>query len=340
MSDPKESKEDQRHLPQGSGTKTSNLQVHRVKKPQVKFNKPRPRISSNSAGSNMSKLSEPLKQLINAAHAVPGTLKAPPNIRSTYSRIASSAKERGVGIPAWVTISTAATMTMNSPGSLVELFNLTQTLPSAPSAPQTAGLMREVGLKCISFNGIPRTINCLGAFREGLPREVYDSIPAPPSRQINSKNADQVVARGRALWNSIYHPFEDKLYDKLGQSHPNLPVHILAAHYGTLLSDPEPDSEASASLIKVGRVLTSIVGISCLRAQTGVGPQVTSHVFGLRKAFQDGSAEKDVEGGDWLATDEGNQWILHVVDEIVQALSQGRGSTFAPGIGGDLKAKL
>ena len=35
-----------------------------------------------------------------------------------------------------------------------------------------AELVREVGLKCISFNGIPRTINCLNAFRAALPADV------------------------------------------------------------------------------------------------------------------------------------------------------------------------
>lgn len=74
----------------------------------------------------------------------------------------------------------------------------------------------------------------------------------------------------------------------------------------------------------MGRVLTSIVAVSCLRSQTGVGPQVTSHVFGLRKAYEDGSAnakgEFAVEGGEWLASDEGNQWLLNSIDTIVEAL--------------------
>lgn len=284
----------------------------------------------------MSKLSEPLKQLINASHALPGYLKAPPSIRSTYSRIASSAQEKGVGIPAWVTMATATTMTMNSPGALLELYKVTQSLPAPPPATQAAELMREVGLKCISFNGIPRTINCLGAFREGMPKDVFEEIPPPASRKLDPSNLDQSMARGRALWDSVYRPFEDKLLDRLAQSHPNLPVHILSGHYSNLLSDP-----ATSSPVKVGRILTSIVAIACLRSQTGVGPQVVSHVFGLRKAFEDGSAEKDVEGGEWLATDEGNRWILNSVDEIVQALSEGRGTTFAPGMGAEkLKAKL
>jgi hypothetical protein len=284
----------------------------------------------------MSKLSESLKQLINASHALPGTLRAPPSIRAAYSRVASSAQDKGVGVPAWLTISTATTMTMNSPESMVELFRVASSQPSAPSPPETAGLMREVGLKCISFNGIPRTINVLGAFREAMPKDVFDKIPAPPSRQLTTQNINDSLARGRQLWDSVYKPFEGKLLDKLAQSHPNLPVHIINGHYSNLLSDPPTDSP-----LRVGRVLTSLAAIACLRSQTGVGPQVTSHIFGLRKAFQDGSAEKDIQGAEWLATDEGNQWILNVIDELVQALGEGRGTTFAPGMGSDkVKAKL
>jgi len=219
----------------------------------------------------------------------------------------------------------------------LELYHLTQGLPSPPPAVQTAELMREVGLKCISFNGIPRSINCLGAFREGMPKDVFDAIPPPVSRELTAANVEESKARGRGLWDSVYRPFEVKLLDKLAQSHPNLPVHILNGHYATLLADPP----AHENQVKVGRVLTSLTAIACLRSQTGVGPQVVSHVFGLRKAFDDGTAERDVEGAEWLATDEGNQWMLHVVDEIVQSLSEGRGTTFAPGMGADkVKAKL
>jgi hypothetical protein len=281
----------------------------------------------------MSKLSEGLKTLINAAHAKPHTVKAPPNIKSIYTRIAESAASKHVGVPAWLTVSTAATMTMNSPQSLIALHSIAS--KSSPLTPtQTAELMREVGLKCISFNGIPRSINMLGAFRDGLPEDVRSSLSKDPTRQLSSSNANEIVKRGRDLWNSIYFPFEDKLVDKLALSHPNLPVHILSAHYGTLLSDPPTNGPVS-----VGRVLTSLIAIACLRAQSGVGPQVLSHVFGLRKAFEDGSAEgeDEVEGGKWLASEEGNEWILQSVDGIVAAIGEGQGSTFAPGF---IRAKL
>lgn len=106
------------------------------------------------------------------------------------------------------------------------------------------------------------------------------------------------------------------------------------SEYGALFSDPEEVGQATGA--KVGRVLTSIIAVACLRAQTGVGPQVISHVFGLRKAFEDGSykaeGEFEVPGGEWLASEEGNLWLLKSVDSIVEALSEGRGTTFAPGM--------
>jgi hypothetical protein len=46
---------------------------------------------------------------------------------------------------------TATTMTMNSPDSLAELFHAATPDHDAVA---TAELMREVGLKCIGFNGV------------------------------------------------------------------------------------------------------------------------------------------------------------------------------------------
>ena len=67
---------------------------------------------------------------------------------------------------------------------------------------------------------------------------------------------------------------------------------------------------------------------------------MTSHVFGLRKAYESGDAdaegEEKIEGGPWLATNEGSMWILNVVDRIVEAIGEGRGTSFAPG----MRAKL
>ncbi|KAF7897337.1 hypothetical protein EAF00_005565 [Botryotinia globosa] len=284
----------------------------------------------------MSKLSPSLKALISAPYARPGYAPAPRNIRSVFQKIEEEASANNVGLPSWLTISTAATMTMNSPDSMLELFRLATKDKDHAHAVKTVEQMREVGLKCIGFNGIPRTINVLGQFRANLPDEIMNSLNKTPSRELTTANVDEAKARGRGLWDSIYRPFETKLLNKLAESHPDLPVFILNS-YSSLFTDPSVSSRP----VKIGRVLTSLIGITCLRAQTGVGPQVTSHVFGLRKAFEDGTykaaGEEPVEGGEWLAGEEGNAWILNTVDKIVEAIGgESGGTTFAPRI----KAKL
>ncbi|CAK4034325.1 Hypothetical predicted protein [Lecanosticta acicola] len=294
----------------------------------------------------MSKLSEPLKQFINAAHARPNTIPAPKNVASVYERIASEASGKKVGLPAWLSASTAATMTMNSPESLLELHRLATSSAHSIQGVKNQGLyaaelMREIGLKCIGFNGVPRTINVLGAFYGGLPSDIQSALKErKPRRHLSKATIEETLARGNALWDSIYHPFSDKLTAKLAQSHPDLPVHIIEAEYGCLFSDPPTPKDPERP--GVGRALTSIIAVACLRSQSGVGPQVVSHVFGLRKAFEDGSAEpeEEIQGGKWLASNEGSLWLLEQVDSIVHALGQGRGTTFAPGFDSAPKAKL
>ncbi|KAM0327446.1 hypothetical protein ACHAQA_005734 [Verticillium albo-atrum] len=276
----------------------------------------------------MSKLAPGLKALINAPFARGDPTLAPARIRDVYSAIASDAAKRNIGIKPWVVLSTAATFTLNAPDALPVLHEVaTASARSKGShsgsdpALQTAELIREVGLKCISFNGIPRSINCLNAFHAALPADLTARLETKPSR---APDAD-TTPRGRGLWNSVYAPFEDKLVAKLATSHPDLPVHILNSHYGPLLS--EPAAAKRGNLAATGRVLTSVIAIACLRAQTGVGPQVLSHVFGLRKAIEDGSfraaGEEEVEGAEWLAGDEGSEWLLKSVDSISEALGGG-----------------
>ncbi|KAB8296852.1 hypothetical protein EYC80_002263 [Monilinia laxa] len=284
----------------------------------------------------MSKLSPSLKNLIHAPYSRPGYAPAPQNIRSVFQKIGEEASQKNVGLPSWLTISTAATMTMNSPDSMLELFRLATKGQDHAQTVKIAEQMREVGLKCIGFNGIPRTINVLGQFRTYLPDEVMNSLNKIPSRELTTTNVEDSKTRGRGLWDSIYRPFETKLLNKLAESHPDLPVFILN-NYSSLFSDPPVSSRP----VKIGRVLTSLIGITCLRAQTGVGPQVTSHIFGLRKAFEDGTyksvGEEPVDGGEWLAGEEGNAWILNTIDKIVETIGgESGGTTFAPGI----KAKL
>ena len=137
--------------------------------------------------------------------------------------------------------------------------------------------------------------------------------------------------RGRTLWDDIYEPHSKKLLSKLGESHPDLPVHILSSHYSHLLSDPFETQPSGG--YKIGRVLTSVIAMTCLRAQRGVGPQVTSHVFGLKKALLPdgaGKGEQAVEGQEWLASDEGVRWVLESTDEISELIANGQ-TSFAGG---------
>ena len=43
----------------------------------------------------------------------------------------------------------------------------------------------------------------------------------PHSRTVDTANVEEVVARGRALWASIYEPHAEKLWNKLGTYHPD-----------------------------------------------------------------------------------------------------------------------
>ncbi|KAI1775859.1 mitochondrial protein [Hypoxylon cercidicola] len=286
----------------------------------------------------MSKLSDTVKALINASHAKPGYTPSSAGVQTALTRFASDAAEKKVGLPAWVTLSTAVSATLNCPEAMTQIFHIASSTPTSTSRTpvQNAELIREVGLKCISFNGIPRSINTLGAFRSSLPADVGAALSTTPTRELTADNLAVRKRDGLALWDSVYVGFERKLLDKLAQSHPDLPVHILNGHYSNLLSNPRGATPPGGPGNKVGRVLTSLVAIACLRAQTGVGPQVVSHVFGLRKAYDNGDAhaagEEPVEGGSWLATEDGNVWILENIDKLVNVISGGEGTTFAPGM--------
>jgi hypothetical protein len=68
----------------------------------------------------------------------------------------------------------------------------------------------------------------------------------------------------------------------------------------------------------LSRAQGSIVGIACLRAEERVVPQLTSHVFGLLKArYVSNLSEED----QWLASDDGTEWVLRTVDQFLDVIS-------------------
>jgi hypothetical protein len=102
----------------------------------------------------MSKLSPSLKALISASHARPGPIPAPRHAEAVYSKIEREATAHKLGRPSWLALSTAATMTMNSPDSMLALYMAASKSKPESESVAIAELMREVGLKCIGFNGV------------------------------------------------------------------------------------------------------------------------------------------------------------------------------------------
>ena len=68
----------------------------------------------------------------------------------------------------------------------------------------------------------------------------------------------------------------------------------------------------------LSRALGSVVGIATLRAEGGVGPQLISHTFGLLKAR---NTENQTEEDRWLSSDEGTEWVIRTVDEVLDGVS-------------------
>lgn len=147
-------------------------------------------------------------------------------------------------------------------------------------------------------------------------------------RKVTSQDTEAVQKAAKSLWDDIYTPVSDRLIDILGHSHPDLPVFIVDGEYGPLFSTPSTFS--SNPTLKeepeweVNRLRTSLVAIAGLRAQGGVGPQVTSHVWGLLKASKSiGNNNPNKEGLRWLTTEEGALWTVRMIDHLCQAVEGG-----------------
>lgn len=99
---------------------------------------------------------------------------------------------------------------------------------------------------------------------------------------------------------------------------PLFPAFIIQC-YGSVLS-PLPEAEEQQG--NLSRALGSVVAIACLRTEGRVGPQLTSHVYGLLKArAAQGLSEEDR----WLASDEGAEWVIRTVDTLLDVVIAERG---------------
>lgn len=95
------------------------------------------------------KLSPTLKSIVNLSSALPSGIPAPsPAITSKLFDTIRSKAPPNLSRHAWLTLGTAALFTVNSPDAICQLWNY------AGRNKEDAVVMREVGLKCISFNGV------------------------------------------------------------------------------------------------------------------------------------------------------------------------------------------
>jgi hypothetical protein len=174
--------------------------------------------------------------------------------------------------------------------------------------------MREVCLKCVPFNGLPRTINALTSLHSTWAKDGL-SLSNVQIRNTGLKSTVQDGVQGRRLWDSIYSGYSERLLSKLQDSHPDLPSTILSNHYPLLAN-----SRSFKRKRLVGRVLTSVVAISCLRAQKGSSKQLESHVYGLQHAFREAVSSYSTQPNSpsvWLGSDAGCEWIITNVDKII-----------------------
>jgi len=239
----------------------------------------------------------------------------------------------------WLVLTTCTLLTVNRPSTMAYLYRfVTSPDPSNPDsrkdvrvahAANKAALMRESALKSTIFVGVPRVILSLAALHEALDEEVRLTLRKDSHRILTPHNVESTLARGGTLWNSIYAPHADKLRDKLGSYHPDFISFILQC-YGSVLA-PLPGATKAYSdetgindsnQGNLSRTLSSIVGIATLRSEGRVGPQLTSHTFGLLKARYTPDQNKEDA---WLSGDEGTEWVIRTVDEILDAVSAGAG---------------
>ncbi|KAJ7507596.1 hypothetical protein B0H11DRAFT_2313698 [Mycena galericulata] len=267
----------------------------------------------------------------------PATLPAPPvpKLHAILTSSYRSARDRNAET-AWLVLTACTLTTANRPSTMAQLYRFVKAdtgdadsrsigaSATLAEAVNKAALIREAVLKSVIFVGVPRVILSFAAFNGALDADVRMALRSKSRRDATPENIESTVERGKALWHSIYTPHAEKLHDKLGSYHPDF-ISFIIQSYGTVLS-PMPGglkSSSDATSIddpdqgNLSRAMGSVVGIACLRAEERVVPQLTSHVFGLLKArYVEGKNEED----EWLATDEGTEWVIRTVDDIVDVV--------------------
>lgn len=238
----------------------------------------------------------------------------------------------------WLVATTCSLLAANRPSAVGHLYRFVtrSTLEQKEgrkdafdlaSAVNKAALMRESALKSAIFIGVPRVILSLAALHEALDEEVKSALRTQSRRVATSDNVKSIVTRGKGLWNAIYQPHADKLHDKLGSYHPDFISFIIQCYGSVLMPLPggtklysDTSSLEDPDQGNLSRALGSVAGIASLRAEGGVGPQLISHTFGLLKARE---VEHQSDEDKFLSSDEGTEWIIRTIDEVLDGVSAG-----------------
>ncbi|OAV87549.1 hypothetical protein PTTG_03546 [Puccinia triticina 1-1 BBBD Race 1] len=273
-----------------------------------------------------SKISPALKQLL-SVNAHPPSLQSAAfhhQLKGLLSDFNRTASDKRLTSDSWTIFSTAALVSLNRPSAFEPFWASLNSTTGNKASLYNANLIRETALKSISFIGIAKSINALNTFRAVLENSNPDLIPPldqqKPRRipDVNENSIGKVSQRALGTWKSIYRPLDEKLISKLSAAHPDLPVHILHSHYGPLLSDPTGNPGP------IGRIGTSLIAVGTLRAAGNLGPQLLSHVYGLKKAGEElhQVGEPSLgQGTEWLTSDAGAEWIVNGIDRLCQLIS-------------------
>ncbi|EJD53891.1 hypothetical protein AURDEDRAFT_110597 [Auricularia subglabra TFB-10046 SS5] len=267
------------------------------------------------------KLTPALKHLLTLKRPQP--LASPPvgKLTALFDRTLAEARQHNAP-KGWLVLSTSALVSANVPEGVAHLYRYATANKAVPARVADAELMRETALKCAEFIGVPRTIIGLTALHAALEDDVKSGLRTKSLRALNDQNWQTFGTLGRQLWDSVYEPHQEKLLAKLDSFHPDFSAFIIQS-YGHLLAPLGTPEEVPGTL---GRALTSVLGAAALRAEEGVGPQLTSHVFGLLKARGwPGETEEDK----WLSSEDGAEWVLRTTDRITELVR-----------GGDIHPKL
>jgi hypothetical protein len=108
-------------------------------------------MSAKTAASSV-RLSESLKALIAAPHALGSAILAPPRpaFQSLFNKISSTAEKNGAKNDVWLTLSTGALVTVNSPASLCELYDFA-------SEKRGKDLKEQIRIAAVSAKLVPST---------------------------------------------------------------------------------------------------------------------------------------------------------------------------------------